>query len=191
MSAGRRSGRPSTTLKRDDWGPWRPPVEDRLLACEDFLGRLRRSFDGEIAPDRHYFDEKAHGLRDAAQALVERVEDVEWWLGTCPEDVVLTDRDPDGPTSVTDCGRAVGHVGTHQDADLCAERRVLVEVRSVVHALRQATDGLAWGLLTVRAEAGVTDAETLAAGLRPLQGRLDKAVSAVAALAPPSDGEDR
>lgn len=189
MSAGGREGKGSTTIERDDWGPLRPPVEDQLLACEDYLGRLRRSFDGEIAPDRHYFEEKAHLLRDAAQALVERVVDVEWWLGSCTEEIVLTD--PDGSTTIVGCGRAVGHRVPHQDEDLCPDRRILVEVRSVVRALCHATDRLAWGLLTVRAGAGVTDAETLASELRPLPGRLSNAVSALAALATPSDGADQ
>ena len=86
MSPRRRGGRAVHDLSsHDDRGPLWPPVEDRLLACEYFVGRLRRLYDGEIAPDRHYFEEKARYLRDAAQALVERVENLEWWMATCSD----------------------------------------------------------------------------------------------------------
>ena len=183
MSASGKSG-PSTTSNRSDWGLYQGPLEDRLLACEDYVGRLRRCLDGEIAPDRHYFDEKAHLLRDAAQSLVERIEDVEWWMGTCTEQHLHIGPDADS-TYLADCGRTAGHDGLHEDEARCAERRVLEELRAVTRTLQHATDGLAWGLLTIRADAGVTDPETLAAGLRSLPARLSKAVSAVAALARP------
>lgn len=45
------------------WGPYRSVIEERLVACEDSLGRLRRSFTGEIAPDRFYFGDKACAMR--------------------------------------------------------------------------------------------------------------------------------
>jgi hypothetical protein len=41
-------------------GPYRATIEDHPDTCADYLGRLRRSLTGEIAPDRHYFADKAN-----------------------------------------------------------------------------------------------------------------------------------
>ena len=110
-----------TTAERNDWGPYRCTVADRLAACEDYLGRLRRSLAGEIAPDRHYFAEKAVALRDAAQTLVEGTEDVEWWLGACTHEVAVESSE-EGSESFAECGHAAGHLGPHQDEDRCPEQ---------------------------------------------------------------------
>jgi hypothetical protein len=83
---------------------------------------------------------------------------------------------------VADCGRASGHSGPHREEGHCAEQRVLSEVRAASRALRLATDRLAWGLLTVRAEADVTSAQALAAELRQVQVRLASAVSSLTRL---------
>ena len=128
----------------DCWGPYRSGVEECLAACEDLLGRLRRSLAGEIAADRLYFSDKAHGLRDAAQSLVDRVDDIEWWLGACTETMA------DG----AECGRAAGHSGAHQPDGECREQRLLAAARSRAAASRRQTDRLAWSLLAVRAGAG-------------------------------------
>ena len=161
------------TAESGGWGPYRSTIGDALAACEDYLGRLGRSLAGEIAPDRFYFGDKAEGLRDAAQALVDRVEDVEWWLGECSADV---------PGNPDQCGRSVGHAGPHQPAAASPEQRVLTEARSAATALRRLTDRLAWGLLTVRAGAGVADPCALADELRQVGVRLSRTASALEAL---------
>ena len=156
------------TAESGTWGPYRSTIGDALASCEDYLGRLRRSLAGEIAPDRLYFADKAQGLRDAAQALVDRVEDVEWWLGECAAEV---------PETAEECGRSVGHAGPHEPAAASREQRVLAEARSVATVLRRLTDGLAWGLLTIRAGAGVVDPCALAEELRRVGARLSGTAS--------------
>jgi hypothetical protein len=47
------------TKPNGPWGPYRATIEDHLDICADYLSRLRRSLAGEIAPDRHYFADKA------------------------------------------------------------------------------------------------------------------------------------
>jgi hypothetical protein len=155
----------------DCWGPYRCAVEERLDTCDDYLRRLRRSLAGEIAPDRFYFGDKAHALRDAAQVLVDHVEDVEWWLGGCTAET----------GAGNECGRASGHAGPHRPDR--RERRVLAIARAVAAEHRRVTDRLAWGLLTVRAEAGVTDPRSLAAELRQVGRRLSLTVSSLEAMA--------
>jgi hypothetical protein len=58
------------TDTHDPWGPYRATIEDHLDTCGDYLDRLRRSLAGEIAPDRHYFADKAHHLHTAARRMV-------------------------------------------------------------------------------------------------------------------------
>ena len=125
----------------DCWGPYRSAVEERLTACEDLLGRLRRSFDGGVSADRLYFADKAHGLRDAAQSLVDRVDDIEWWLGACPAPMAAG----------AECGRAAGHSGDHQPDGECREQQLLAVARRRATAHRDAADRMAWSLLAVRA----------------------------------------
>lgn len=128
----------------DCWGPHREAVEECLAACEDLLGKLRRSLAGETALERLSFADKAHKLRDAAQALVDRVDDVEWWLGACAV--------PTG--GGTRCGRSAGHPGAHRPEDDCREQQLLAVARLWATAYRRSTDRLAWSLLAVRAGAG-------------------------------------
>lgn len=175
-----------TTAERNDWGPYRCTVADRLAACEDYLGRLRRSLAGEIAPDRHYFAEKAVALRDAAQTLVEGTEDVEWWLGACAHESAVESSE-EGSESLAECGHAAGHLGPHRDEDCCPEQCALAEMRRVARALQHVTDRLAWDLLSVRAGDGVTDAAALARELSQVKVGVTRAVSAATALATPSD----
>lgn len=172
----------------DCWGPYRSSVEERLAACEDYLGRLRRSLAGEIAPDRHYFADKAHELRDAAQSLVDHVDDIEWWLGMCAEQIVQGH--DEGCTSIADCGRVAGHGGPHREEERCREQQALAEVRAASRALRLVTDRLAWGLVTLRAEAGVTDVPTLAGDLRQVQRQLGMALSSLEAVAAGASGDE-
>ena len=50
---------------RGPWGPYRATIEDHVDTCTDYLGRLRRSLAGEIAPDRHHFGgEEAQDVLD-------------------------------------------------------------------------------------------------------------------------------
>jgi hypothetical protein len=178
------------TSERNHWGAYRCTVSDRLAACEDYLGRLRRSLAGDIAPDRHYFAEKALALRDAAQTLVEGAEDVEWWLGACTHTVAVKGADEDSE-SVAECGRAAGHHGPHLDEVRCPEQLALAEMRRVARAVQHLTDRLAWGLLSAWAGDGVTDSEALVRELRQVKVGITRAVSAAAALAAPSDTADR
>lgn len=127
----------------DCWGPYRSAVEERLAACGDLLAWLRQSLAGETALDRLSFADNAHSLRDAAQALVDRVDDVEWWLGACAE--------PTGDEP--GCGRAAGHVGAHRPEAECWEQQMLFVARLWATAYRRTTDRLAWSLLAVRAGA--------------------------------------
>jgi hypothetical protein len=60
---------------------------------------------------------------------------------------------------------------------------VLAIARAVAAEHRRVTDRLAWGLLTVRAEAGVTDPRSLAAELRQVGRRLSLTVSSLEAMA--------
>ena len=162
------------------WGPYRSSVEERLASCEDYLGRLRRSLDGVIAPDRHYFDSKAHELRDAAQSLVDYVDDVDWWLGACREEIELPALG--GEVSISDCGLAVGHEGRHVAEEQCAELRALADVRALSRSFTRVADRLAWGLLTIRAGAGVTSPNELSAELRKLERGFAAVVASVEAL---------
>ena len=168
--------------------PYRSSVQERLASCEDYLGRHRRSLAGEIAPDRHYFAEKAHELRDAARSLLDHVDDIEWWLGACREQLVVG---PDDRASMADFGRAAGHPGTHREEERCPEHRVLAEVRTVSRSLRRLTDRLAWDLLTLRAGAGLTDPRSLVCELRQIQRQLDTAASSVATVATDAPGGDK
>lgn len=164
----------------DCWGPYRSAVEGRLDTCDDYLGRLRRSLAGEIAPDRFYFGDKAHALRDAAQTLVDGVDDIEWWLGTCGAEMRVAGKDDSAETS--ECARAAGHPGPHLDDGRCPEQGVLARARAVAGELRRATDRLAWGLLTVRAGADITEPRSLAVELRQIGAELSATASALEAL---------
>lgn len=132
----------------DAWGPYRSTIDKHLGDCEDLLARLRRSFAGEVAADRCYFADKAHDLRDAAQALVDEADDVEWWVGACSVEISR-----DGLR----CGRSRGHPGRHLPDDQCRERLVLVGIRLLAAEIRSRADRFAWSLLGVRAQAAIPD----------------------------------
>ena len=70
-------------------------------------------------------------------------------------------------------------------------RRALAEMRHVARALQHVTDRLAWGLLSVRAGDGVTDAAALARELSQVKAGITRAVSAATALATPRATADR
>jgi hypothetical protein len=65
---------------RSGWGDYRDYIGDALACCVDYVGRLQRSFDGEIAPDRHYFLEKAEELQYWATNLVARCEEIQKFI---------------------------------------------------------------------------------------------------------------
>lgn len=62
------------------WDEYHPYIGDALEGCVDCVGRLQRSFEGEITSDRHYFVEKASALREWATILLTRCEEVEGWI---------------------------------------------------------------------------------------------------------------
>jgi hypothetical protein len=84
-------------------------IEDHVDTCADYLGRLRRSLAGEIAPDRHYFAEKAHQLHTAARRMVRIVQDVDRWLAECG--TTVEHRDADGTRFIGECMLPGGHQG--------------------------------------------------------------------------------
>lgn len=96
----------------DRWGPYRGSVVDGVVACADYLGRLERSLAGEIAPDRHYFGEKAVRLQEVTRRLARLTQDVETWLGACGAAV---DRTDGGASCSSTCELPAGHHGEHDD----------------------------------------------------------------------------
>ncbi|MDQ3766902.1 MAG: hypothetical protein M3346_06105 [Actinomycetota bacterium] len=62
------------------WGEYQTYLGDALESCVDYVGRLQGSIRGEIAPDRHYFVEKASALREWATILIVRCEESERWI---------------------------------------------------------------------------------------------------------------
>jgi hypothetical protein len=62
------------------WGEYQPYIGDALESCVDYVGRLQRSIEGEIVPDRHYFVEKASALKEWATILLARCEEIEGWI---------------------------------------------------------------------------------------------------------------
>jgi hypothetical protein len=135
----------------DPWGTYRNVIEERLASCADYLSRLQRSLSGEIAPDRHYFNDKATQLQSAARDLVHVAQDVERWLGECGD---LFDIDtPDGRYA-TACTLPMDHPGEHDD---CDETTVGARLRSATRRLAergdQTSNRLAW--LTTRTDQDV------------------------------------
>jgi hypothetical protein len=82
-------------------GPYRAPIEDHLDTCADYMGRLRRSLTGGIAPNRDYFADKAHQLHTAARRMVRIVQDVDRWLGECG--TTVEHGDADGTPFIGEC----------------------------------------------------------------------------------------
>lgn len=99
----------------DPWHPYRSTVEDHLGSCTDYLGRLRRSLAGEIAPDRRYFADKAHQLHAATRRMVRLVQDIDSWLGECTAQTNHVEST--GERYVVDCSLPAGHHGCHDDGD--------------------------------------------------------------------------
>lgn len=62
------------------WGEYQPNIANALECCADYIGRLPRAIEGEIAPDRHYFVKKASAIREWATVLVTRCERPERWI---------------------------------------------------------------------------------------------------------------
>lgn len=62
------------------WREYQPYIANALECCADYVGRLLRSIEVEIAPDRHYFVEKASALREWATVLVTRCKETERWI---------------------------------------------------------------------------------------------------------------
>jgi hypothetical protein len=94
-------------------GPYRATIEDHLDCCADYLGRLRRSLAGEIAPDRDYFADRAHQLHNAAGRMVRIVQDIDRWLGDCG--TTVEHDDADGTRFIGECTLPAGHDGAHDD----------------------------------------------------------------------------
>ena len=129
----------------DPWAPYRDHIEGRLASCADSLSRLSRSLAGEIAPDRHYFGEKARALRDAAGALVEACIDVEHWIGQCGVEFVVDQ----GEDVWGVCVLSAGHAGPHDDTEgrsaTESAYRGVVELVGVAQRAADLLGGLAWG----------------------------------------------
>lgn len=132
----------------DPWHPYRSTVEDHLGTCADYLGRLRRSLAGEIAPDRHYFADKAHQLHAATQRMVRLVQDIDSWLGEC---TAQTDYiEPDGERYVVDCTLPADHHGPHGDGDqLLPGRRLTGELRDLADTVERTSQQFGWNAAAV------------------------------------------
>lgn len=127
----------------DPWGPYRATIEDHLDTCADYLGRLRRSLAGEIAPDRHYFADKAHQLHTAARRMVRIVQDIDCWLGECA--ATVEHAGADGTRLTADCTLPAGHHGSHDDRDrLLASRRVTGELRDMADSVERISQQFGW-----------------------------------------------
>ncbi|MGH9235562.1 MAG: hypothetical protein ACRD0R_19755 [Acidimicrobiales bacterium] len=111
------------------WGPYRATIDDHLDTCADYLGRLRRSLAGEIAPDRHYFADKAHQLHTAARRMVRIVQDIDCWLGECA--ATVEHAGADGTRLTADCTLPAGH---RRDTTLVALADATIEVAAPVMA---------------------------------------------------------
>jgi hypothetical protein len=137
----------------DPWGPYRATIEDQLDTCADYLSRLRRSPAGEIAPDRHYFADKAHQLHIAARRLVRIVQDIHRWFGECG--ATIEHGDADGTRFTADCTLPAGRQGAYDDRDVpLAARHVTGELRDLADAvdrtsLRFGWTAAAWSLATL------------------------------------------
>jgi hypothetical protein len=131
----------------DPWHPYRSTVEEHLSTCTDYLGRLRRSLADEIAPDSHYFADKAHQLHAATRRMVRLVQDIDTWLGDCP---AQTDHvDPDGERYVTDCTLPAGHQGPHDDDRLLPGRRLTGELRDLADTVGRISQQFGWNAAAV------------------------------------------
>jgi uncharacterized protein YukE len=136
-------GRPEVTDTADPWGPYRATIQDHLDTCTDYLSRLRRSLAGEIAPDRHYFADKAHELHTAARRMVRIVQDIDRWLGECAQ--TTEHIDADGTRFTVECALPASHEGGHDDSDrLLPGRRVTGELRDLADAVERVSQHFGW-----------------------------------------------
>jgi uncharacterized protein YukE len=126
----------------DPWGPYRATIEDHLDTCADYLSRLRRSLAGEIAPDRHYFADKAHQLHTAARRMVLIVQDIDRWLGECA--ATIEHADARGARFTAECTLPAGHQGTHDSDVPLAGRHVTGELRDLADAVDRISEGFGW-----------------------------------------------
>ena len=131
------------TNTADPWGPYRATIEDHLDTCADYLGRLRRSLAGEIAPDRHYFADKAHQLHTAARRTVRITQDLDRWLGECA--ATTEHAEADGTRFTAECTLPAGHHGAHDHGDVpLAARHVTGELRDLADAVDRISEGFGW-----------------------------------------------
>lgn len=135
------SGATTASYTRDDWGEHRATVEDQLAACADYLSRLQRSLAGEIAPDRHYFNEKAAHLLGAARRLVELGQDIERWSGECRATMQVEDHDG---TYETTCTLPAEHTGDHSEPAETLGERLKASARHVAHRAQRLSDRISW-----------------------------------------------
>lgn len=127
----------------DPWGPYRETVEEHLAACADYLGRLRRSLDGEISTDRHYFADKAHQLHTSARRMVRTVQDVERWLGECGTPFEYDHAD--GTRAKADCALPAGHPVSHlEDREDPVAGIVSGQLRDLADAAERASHEFGW-----------------------------------------------
>jgi hypothetical protein len=156
----------------DPWGAYRHVIEDRLASCADYLSRLQRSLSGESAPDRHYFNDKAAQLLDAARDLVHAGQDVERWLGECG---ILFEVDSPEGRNATECTLPVDHPGEHAEVtDTTVGPRLRTAARRIAERGDQMSNRLAW--LTMRGDRNLvlgrsSDPDDREA-LREIEGRL-------------------
>jgi hypothetical protein len=138
---------PRTETVEDEWLHYRQTVEDQLASCADYLDRLQRSLAGEIAPDRHYFNEKAGHLLSAVRGLVQLGQDVERWAGECREQFDV--EGGDGPYT-TICTLPAGHPGDHDEPTHTIAERLQDKARGVAERGQQVSDRISW--LTIRTD---------------------------------------
>lgn len=160
-----------------DWGPWHGHVAEGLDSCADYLDRCRRSVEGDIAPDRHYFAEKARALRDASVSLVGRCAEVERWLGECGTDYQASDGE--GDVVIRSCTRAAGHAGDHDDRP-SPGARASERAQDLAAVAVEAADVLAWA--TTAGAGGQDRRAALSATADQLHSVADQAASLAAAV---------
>jgi plasmid replication initiation protein len=161
------------TDTHDPWGPYRATVEDHLDTCADYLDRLRRSLAGEIAPDRHYFADKAHQLHTSARRMVRIVQDIDAWLGECTARIEHTYTD--GTRLVADCALPGGHDGAHVDLDgRLPGRQVTGELRDLADAVERVSQSFGSAAPSVDCDmTGAAGTTTSAGALANLAASLD------------------
>jgi hypothetical protein len=143
-------------------GPYRAAIEDHLDSSADYLGRPRRALAGGIAPDRHYFADKAHQLHNAARRMLRIVKDIDHWLGECG--TTLEHDQADGTRLIGECTLPAGHDGTHDDngAGRLLAGRITGELRDLADTVERVSQHFGWSAPTV----DLTDAPATVANSR-------------------------